>query len=203
MIQAVHWRAETRDIEQAMTLELGHDDRPQAQERLSMSGCLSRQLDVLQQALLAERNQGIPFTPKVRYQPPSHTWDQDGWRALISADACTHMSVARLSQWSDPYEAIPSMDRENPKEFEDLAEFDDPDVAMAHPSANERDGMLAAIQRLRADSLFLSTMSEKLLHAISVIGIGPSPGQAGILAASARSTGNACAPADVSASGRG
>lgn len=170
-LEAMHGGHRIREIEGLMTRELALDDGPQAYERLAISACLAQRLDQLEAGLVAERESGVPFRPGAPYQPPFHTWDEDGWRAAESSDIASRMSIARLAQWAGPYEEIPSMDRAGFEEFRDGAALGDLKTAQAHPSAAERDSMLELIRRLRGDNLFLTRSSGVLLRDIADAGV--------------------------------
>src|SRR5579872_3806991 len=54
-VEALHWQAKVRDVQDAMRQELRDDDGPQAYLRVAVRTCLVQQLDAIQRAIEAGR----------------------------------------------------------------------------------------------------------------------------------------------------
>jgi hypothetical protein len=163
LAETFQWHLRVRDAESAMRTELAEDDGAQAKARLALSPCFRRELDALAGALLAERDRGVPFTAPHIAAPRFRTWDDNAWRAAVSADATLHMSTARMFGWSSAYEFIPDMNEAALRESSDWADLSRVGQLRAHPSEAEREAMLAAIGRARHDDELLTTLSRYFL----------------------------------------
>lgn len=163
MVQVVQWHRSVADAESAMRKELAEDDGAQAEARLALSSCFARELAALHGALLAERDRGVPFTPARLAAPRFRTWDDNAWRAAVSADATLHMSTAQMFGWSSAYEFIPDMNEAALRESSDWADLARIEDLRAHPSETERETVLAVISRARHDNDMLATLSRYFL----------------------------------------
>jgi hypothetical protein len=163
LAETLQWHVRVAEAESGMRKELSEDDGAQAQARLALSPCFRRELDTLTGALLSERDRGVPFTARHVAVPPFRTWDDNAWRAAVSADATLHMSTARMFGWSSAYEFIPDMNEAALRESSDWADLSRIRQLRAHPSETEREAMLAAIGRARHDNELLTKLSRYFL----------------------------------------
>jgi hypothetical protein len=162
-VETLQWHRRVAEAEQAMRKELTEDDGAQAQARLALSGCFDRELETLDHALLAERDGGVPFSPPRVAAPQFRTWDDNAWRAAVSADATLHMSTGRMFAWASAYEFIPDMNEAALRESSDWADLTRIKQLRAHPSEAEREAMLTAISRARHDNNLLTTLARYFL----------------------------------------
>ena len=159
LIENWHWKQRVREAEASMTKELGEDDGAQAGARRAISPCIERRLDAAEQALIAERDRGVPFVAPKLPTPPFRTWDSNAWHAAVSSDATSHMATDRMYAWSAPYSLTGDMDQASMREFNDWAELSRIGSLPAHPSEAERERMFNAIAHARQDNVFLSWIS--------------------------------------------
>ncbi len=171
LIENWHWKQRVHEAEASMTKELGEDDGAQAEARLAISPCIARRLDAAEQALIAERDRGVPFVAPTLPTPPFRTWDSDAWRAAVSSDATSHMATDRMYAWSAPYNMTADMDQAAVREFNDWAELTRIDSLPPHPSEAERERMLSAIAHARQDNAFLSWISGVFLRYAKSAGV--------------------------------
>ena len=175
VVETLQWRWRVAEAEAAMTKELAEDDGAQAESRLALAPCFAEQLDKLERALVAERDRGTPFVAGSLAEPRFRTWDDNAWRAAVSADATLHMSTARMYGWSAPYAFIPDMNEVAVRESSDWADLERIRLVRTHPSETEREAMLTAIGRARHDNNFLKTLSQYLLIFTRQAGVRVSP----------------------------
>ncbi len=100
--QYFHQRAELREAEHAMTLELRDDDLPQAFTRTAIYNCYSGQLDAIENAV-ASGDRGKFLTLAKTYRPVFRTWDDEAWKAALASQVLTHSGSKRMIDWSTPY----------------------------------------------------------------------------------------------------
>ena len=176
LVEEWSWHQRIREAEASMSRELGDDDGAQAYARLAVAPCISQQLDVVEQALVAERDKGAPFVAPSLASPSFRTWDNDAWRAAVSSGATSHMATGPAYDWSSPYALIGDMDQGAMREFSDWAELRTLKTMRRHPSEAERQRIFTALAHVRQDNDFLASMSDKFIQYSQIVGVGVSEG---------------------------
>jgi len=99
IVEALTWRHKVTGAETALRHELAID-LSYAAEQQALGACANRYIDVLQQAIAANRPETIAAL--YRLGPPTHPhpWRIDTWTAALNAQVPDHMSPARVQAYS-------------------------------------------------------------------------------------------------------
>jgi len=99
IVEALTWRHKVTGAETALRHELAVD-LSYAAEQQALGACANRYIDVLQQAIAANRPETIAAL--YRLGPPTHPhpWRIDTWTAALNAQVPDHMSPARVQAYS-------------------------------------------------------------------------------------------------------
>ena len=118
IVEAIRWREEVRQTEEALTNELALSIVNVA-ERKMVDQCLR---DRLVHLISKVRSQEVPWTADpmqlantknsrstvapAPYRTPLRTWDQSAWDSAKSSGVLSHMSRERVAAFSDLYTAL-------------------------------------------------------------------------------------------------
>lgn len=111
IVEALHWRSQTRETEQALRTEI-QDSVKSVVERRAIDGCLQTQLAMLRNAVprgLTSEPLPLSIRPRVipdLYATPWRAWTRGGWEAAIASNALNHVEAARLGAYANVYKAI-------------------------------------------------------------------------------------------------
>ena len=99
IVEALTWRHKVTGAETALRHELAVD-LSYAAEQQALGACANRYIDVLQQAIAANRPETIAAL--YRLGPPTHPhpWRIDTWTAALNAQVPDHMSPERVQAYS-------------------------------------------------------------------------------------------------------
>jgi hypothetical protein len=98
-VEALTWRSKVAEAEKALRHELSID-LSYAAEQQALGVCANRYIDILQQAIAANRPETIAAL--YRLGPPAHPhpWRIDTWTAALNAQVPDHMSSERVQAYS-------------------------------------------------------------------------------------------------------
>jgi hypothetical protein len=170
VVEEFSWKQRVRQAEESMKKEIAEDDGPQAYERLAMTGCIARELDRTEQALIAERDSAAPFVAPQLTTPPFRTWDENSWLAAVSSQATSHMPTQRMYDWSAPFAVIPDMNQASLRETQDWAELERIGTVAKHPSDAERERIMAALARARQDNALVTFLARFFVRYSTIAG---------------------------------
>ena len=109
LVQQFNDRADMREAQQQMLIEMRDDNLPQAFARIAMAPCLDAELD----AIVRGADANVPRAEIDRlvreYEPPVRTWDSDAYDAAVSSGALSHGGPQELMRWSTIYRVLPIM----------------------------------------------------------------------------------------------
>ncbi len=100
LVEDWRWHTKLQRAEDAMRLELGNDDGPQAYGRLAVAPCLEQRIDRIFHAV------GRVPTAELRswvddYAPPTRTWDNEAWKAVLASDVGSRLQHGRHERCYD------------------------------------------------------------------------------------------------------
>ncbi len=194
-VEALHWRNKIASAEQAMRLELRYDDGKEGFVRLAAGRCLDTALVEMQQATARHASTAELRALAAAYHPPLRVWDSEAWKAVLSSDVGTHMSAARLVQWSAPYRLLPYLSELNAREGEYVADLSAslPTTGAASP-AELATFRRAVVQLRRVNDVMVGAACMVLLRT-TALGAGLGPTTRDSLAALVRNAYGPCAHA--------
>lgn len=150
-VERLEWAHKVHAAEDAMRAELLVDDGPQIYQRAAMHDCLTARLDAIRAGL----ETGAPRAELVRLIDGYHldflTYDSLAHDDATHAGVADHMSPAALETWTRAYSAMPSMERTNDQEAQDLARLRGLRRAGGPLSEAEQTHALDAIEALRVE----------------------------------------------------
>jgi hypothetical protein len=146
--ETLHWAHRVADAEDAMRVELMESERD-AYLRLAIRPCAITQLDGIERALIASRDQGTPVATMAPYRRPRRPWQSDAWDSARALQITGHMSTARLTAYSQAYFFAEVMHATQPEERQALAELNTLTVNAGRLQPAERDRLFAALVRGR------------------------------------------------------
>ena len=151
------WRAKVRTAEAAMQRELFFDNGPQIYERAVIYPCLQRRLDTVRSAV-ENGNRAQVADAIAGVQIEFTSYDNLAIQSALASDVAAHMPQARLNEYIQAYQMIPTMDRTNALEAAALARLRS--LARSGPALtqDEKSRVLEAAEALRNydDMMFIA-----------------------------------------------
>lgn len=98
-VEAVTWRHKVAEAETALRHELSID-LSYAAEQQALGVCANRYIDLLQQAIAANRPESIAALYRVGPPTDPHPWRIDTWTAALNAQVPDHMPSERVQAYS-------------------------------------------------------------------------------------------------------
>ena len=170
-VEALHWHGEAEQARAALRSEVRDDDLPQAYTRLAIGPCLDAQLKQLQDALDSNMDRSRFAALARAYLPPSRTWDDEAWKAVIATGVLSHSGSEEMIRWSLPYRMIVAIGPRNLAEQDDRVNLNSISSAAGTLTAAERDRVTVALEHLRRDEKGMVNGSKILLAGANLAGI--------------------------------
>lgn len=171
VVENWHWSREAEDARAALRAEVRDDNVPQAYARLAIAPCLQAQLKQLQAALDADMDRAHFADLANAYAPPSRTWDDQAWNAVIATGVLSHGGPNELLQWSLPYRMVSVLGRRNAAEHDDRVNLQSISNQRGALTPAERDRVTVALAHLRIDDNAMISGSKVLLAAADAAGV--------------------------------
>jgi hypothetical protein len=169
-VERQEWAHKVRAAEDAMRAELLVDDGPQIYQRAAMHDCLTARLD----AIRAGVEIGAPRAELVRLIDGYHldflTYDSLAHDDATHAGVADHMSQAALETWTKAYSAMPSMERTNDQEAQDLARLRGLRHTGGPLSEAEQTHALDAVEALRVEEHNMANSAAYVLPGLRHLG---------------------------------
>ena len=177
VVESWHWKAQAEEARAALRAEIQEDDEPQAYTRLAIAPCLTGELKQLQAALDSGMDRSRFAVLANGYMPPSRTWDDQAWNAVIATGVLSHGGSSELLQWSLPYRIISVIGPRNVAEHEDRVNLQSISTLPGALTPAERDRVTVALEHLRSDNSGMVGGSKVLLAASDQAGVSMSQAQ--------------------------
>lgn len=150
-VERLEWAHKVHAAEYAMRAELLVDDGPQIYQRAAIHDCLTARLDAIRAAV----ETSAPRAELVRLIDGYHldflTYDSLAHDDATHAGVADHMSPAALQTWTKAYSAMPTMERTNAQEAQDLARLRALRRTGGLLSEAEQTHVLDAVEALRVE----------------------------------------------------
>lgn len=164
------WAHKVRAAEDAMRSELLVDDGPQVYQRVAMHECLTARLDAIRSGVEA----GAPRAELVKlidgYRLDFLTYDSLAHDDAVHAGVSDHMPQAALEAWTKAYSALPSMDRTNDQEAQDVARLRALRRTGGPLSETEQAHVLDAVEALRVEEHNMANSAAYILPELRRLG---------------------------------
>jgi hypothetical protein len=169
-VERLDWAQKVHAAEDAMRAELLVDDGPQIYQRAAMHDCLTARLDAIRAGVEA----GAPRAELVRLIDGYHldflTYDSLAHDDATHAGVADHMSPAALETWTKAYSAMPSMERTNDQEAQDLARLRALRRTGGPLSEAEQTHTLDAVEALRVEEHNMANSAAYVLPGLRRLG---------------------------------
>lgn len=166
----LEWAHRVRAAQEAMRAELLVDDGPQVYQRAAMHDCLTARLD----AIRAGVEGGAPRAELAKLIDGYHldfvTYDSLAHDDATHAGVGDHMSQAALETWTKAYSAMPSMDRTNHQEAQDVARLRALSRTGGPLSEAEQSQVLEAVEALRVEEHNMANSAAYVLPELRRLG---------------------------------
>jgi len=169
-VETLHWAHRVADAEDAMRVELMQGERD-AYFRLAVRSCAITQLDGIERALVASRDQGAPIATMGPYRRPRRPWQSDAWDSARALQITGHMSTARLTAYSQAYFFAEVLHRTQPEERQVVNELNTLTVNAGRLQPAERDRLFAALVRARGVLIDMDLAGWLLLQRGKALGL--------------------------------
>jgi hypothetical protein len=121
-VEALRWSHTVHQSETAMRLELLRDDLPQAYYRVSITPCVSKQIDDLRKKAVIGAS-GFDFLLAAHaVSPPNRSWTTEALKASQETLAA-HLKPEEYLSWAEAYSMAPYLQRASDQEFSLLHEI--------------------------------------------------------------------------------
>lgn len=198
-VEAVHWRHNVEQAEQAMRTELSLDDGAQAFARVAVGRCLDDQLAAIVSAVEAGRDRSEVARLTDAYQPPLRSWDRQSWDAAVASDIASHVGAERLNRWSRVFDLMPLLNAQTTKEAEGVDLLTGGSAAKGPLSPDQADRTIRAAKSLRRVNAQMTSISQHVLSWLGPLDAEPPQDrQAAILAEARRRFGSCVVAPDPS-----
>jgi len=171
VVEDWHWKGEAEKARAALRSEIRDDDLPQAYARLAIAPCLDDQLKQLQAALDSNMDRSRFAALAKTYLPPSRTWDDEAWKAVVATGVLAHGGSEEMIRWSLPYRMIVTLGPRNLAERADRVDLRSISTAPGQLTPMERDRVTVALEHLRSDAQGMRDGSKVLLSAAGDAGV--------------------------------
>ena len=169
-VERLEWAHKVHFAEDAMRRELLVDDGPQAYQRLAMHDCLTARLD----AIRAGVETGAPRADLVRLIDGYHldflTYDTLAHDDATHAGVADHMSPADLENWTNVYSGMPTLERTNAQEAQDVARLHALRRTGGPLSDAEQTHILDAVEALRVEEHNMANLGAYVLPGLRHLG---------------------------------
>lgn len=177
LVERWHWAKQADEARAALRAELVEDNLPQAYARLAIATCLDTQLQQLQSGV----DHGLDrskFVALARgYLPPTRTWDDQAWNAVVATGDLSHGGSGELIQWSAPYRLIAALGPRNESERSDRETLRSMSAKPGQLTPVELDRTTVALEHLRNDADRMLSGSKALLATAREAGVSMSAEQ--------------------------
>jgi hypothetical protein len=177
VVESFHWNAEAAKARAALRAEVRDDDLPQAYARLAIAPCLDAQLKQLQDAVDSNMDRSRFAALAKTYLPPSRTWDDEAWKAVVATGVLAHGGSQEMIQWSLPYRMIVTLGPRNLAERADRVDLRSISTQPGQLTPLERDRVTVALEHLRGDEQGMVDGSKVLLAGAAQAGVPLTPQQ--------------------------
>jgi hypothetical protein len=179
LAQGLDWRGKARLADQEMRQELADDDGPQAYVRVAFGDCVRATLTRIRVSAETGDPRDVLLKAIDGYQLPFWTWDSFAYQATVAEGVSAHLPARQMNGWIQAYATMPALDRVNEKEFADAAELRAVSRSGGPISASERDRVLQAVEKLRADNDEILSGARVMLRGMRSLGLdaGKAPPQ--------------------------
>ena len=169
-VERLEWAHKVHAAEDAMRAELLFDDGPQIYQRTAMHDCLTERLD----AIRAGVESGMARADLVKLIDGYHldflTYDTLAHDDATHAGVADHMSQAALATWTNAYSAMPSLERTNAQEAQDVARLKGLRRTGGPLSEAEQTHTLDAVEALRVEEHTMANDAAYVLPSIRKLG---------------------------------
>jgi len=166
----LEWDHKVRAAEEAMRAELLVDDGPQVYQRAAMHDCLTARLDAIRAGVETGASRAELVKLIDGYHLDFLTYDSLAHDDATHAGVADHMSQAALERWTKAYSAMPSMDRANDQEAQDLARLRALRGVGGPLSEAEQTHVLEAVEALRVEEHKMANSAAYILPELRRLG---------------------------------
>lgn len=164
------WRAKVRTAEAAMQHELFIDDGPQVYGRAVVHPCLQQRLEAVRAAVDGDRSRseiaGLIDAVHIDFT----SYDNLAIQSALASDVAAHMPQERLNAYLQAYQMMPTMDRTNSLEADDLARLRSLPRTGGPLSEEEKSRALQAVDALRTRDRLMFIAARWTLPAMRKLG---------------------------------
>ena len=164
------WRDKVRTAEAAMRRELFFDNGPQIYGRAVVHPCLQQRLDAVRAAVQAGKGRGEIAGMIARVQVDFTSYDSLAVESAFASDVAAHMPQDRLDAYIQAYQMIPTMDRTNTLEAEDLGKLRSLPRTGGPLTQEEKSRVIEAVEALRIRDDMMFTAARWTLPAMNQLG---------------------------------
>ncbi|MGI8841329.1 MAG: hypothetical protein ACR2F8_11210 [Caulobacteraceae bacterium] len=176
VVDELRWAHKVREAEDSMRRELTENNRD-AYFRLASENCAGRDLDHIENLLVASRDRGAPVPLIARYARPIRPWLGGAWENARALQVAGHISQRRLTAYSSAY-FFPAMLRAaQPAERQAVSELNTLTVNAGRLAPAERDRLFAALVKAREVDHETVLGVWHLIHQTAALGLRLTPGQ--------------------------
>lgn len=169
-IEKLRWDHKVREAEDSMRRELAENNRD-AYFRLASENCARRDLDHIENLLVASRDRGAPVPVITRYSRPLRPWLGDAWDNARALQITSHISQQRLTAYSSAY-FFPSILRATqPAEHQAVSELNTLTVNAGRLAPAERDRLFVALMKAREFDQETALSAWYLIHQTDALGL--------------------------------
>jgi len=190
VVEGIHQRAELREAEAGMTVELRDDNLPQAYARAAVFNCYADQLDAIDAAVASGDRAKVEALAQA-YHPASRTWDDQAWKAAVASQVLSNSGAKRMTGWSTAYVMIPELAERANEEQQELPHLWAKLSGTGPLSQAQQDRMFEIVSLLRGQNRSMTGGSLVLMRMEASLGLTLTAKQkAALLAEGRRAYGN-------------
>ncbi len=117
VVEWLHWQHQVAEADKSLGEELS-ETAGQGDERVLVSDCVDRRLDLLGQIVQQAASRGrLPPLGDIG-SPPVRTWSTGAWQSSLSAQAIAHMPIARRDVFAVAFGYVAALEQTNPRELD-------------------------------------------------------------------------------------
>jgi hypothetical protein len=191
VVEHFRQRAELREAENGMVVELRDDDLPQAYTRAAVYNCYADQLESIEAAVAAGDRPKFLQLAKA-YRPIFRTWDDQAWQAAVASQVLVNSGTKRMQGWATAYVVIPVLTRAADAEQEELPQLWTNLSGSGRLSADQQDRLFQVISILRRYDRHMSASSLVFMKFTRDIGLVLTPAKQREILTEARKNYGAC-----------
>ena len=171
VVERLHWATQANEARAALRAELVDDNLPQAYARLAIAPCLDAQLKELQFGVDHHMDRRKFAVLARGYLPPTRTWDNQAWNAVVATGDLSHGGSGELIQWSAPYRMVSVLGPRNETERSDRETLRSISSGPGQLTPLELDRTTGSLEHLRNDAVRMLSGSEALLAMAKQAGV--------------------------------